>query len=169
MGCQCIMQNSEYTTTEIIDVKPQLQYAGFFPRLIAFGVDSLIVALVSSFVKMPFNIAALVNGPSALTKPVLFSFSTLDIVFYLLGSLYFIIATYNTGTTFGKWLLKLKVVSLNNTKPSLLDLIYRETIGRYLSSLIFIGYIIIPFDSEKRALHDRLCDTRVIYNLKENN
>jgi uncharacterized RDD family membrane protein YckC len=41
-------------------------------------------------------------------------------------------------------------------------------LGRYLaqilSALIFgIGYIIAGFDSEKRSLHDRICDTRVIY------
>ena len=36
--------------------------------------------------------------------------------------------------------------------------------GLWLSSLIFfIGYIIAGFDSEKRALHDRICQTRVIY------
>jgi uncharacterized RDD family membrane protein YckC len=33
-----------------------------------------------------------------------------------------------------------------------------------LSGLIFyIGYIMVAFDSEKRALHDRICNTRVIY------
>lgn len=163
------MQNNEYTTKEIINIKPKLNYAGFLPRLIAFAIDNLLIAIVLSFVKIPLGIATLINGASILTKPVLFEFSTLDIIFYLLGVLYFVVATYNTGTTFGKWLLKLKVVSSNNTKPSFLDLVYRETIGRYLSSIIFIGYIIIPFDSEKRGLHDHLCNTRVVYNLKEHN
>lgn len=162
------MQNNEYATTEIINTKPELNYAGFLPRLIAFAIDNLLISIGLLFVKMPLGIATLISGTSILKKPVLFEFSTLDIVFYLLGVLYFVIATYNTGTTFGKWLLKLKVVSSNNTKPSFLDLLYRETIGRYLSSIIFIGYIIIPFDSEKRGLHDRLCDTRVIYDLKTN-
>ena len=160
------MQNNEYTSMEIIDTKPTLNYAGFLPRLIAFGIDSLLVAIILFFIKIPFSISSLINGPGLLSNEVLFNFSILDIIFYLLKSLYFIIATYNTGTTFGKWLLKLKVVSQNNTKPSFLDLLYRETIGRYLSSIIFIGYIIIHFDYEKRALHDRLCDTRVIYDLK---
>ena len=166
MGCQCIMQNNEYTTTEIIDTKQELNYAGFLPRLIAFGIDNILISIVLLFVKIPLGIATLINGANILTKPVLFNFSTLDIIFYLLAAFYFVITTYNTGTTFGKWLLKLKVISSNNTKPSFLNLVYRETIGRYLSSIIFIGYIIIPFDSEKRGLHDHLCDTRVIYDLK---
>jgi hypothetical protein len=27
----------------------------------------------------------------------------------------------------------------------------------------YIGYIIAAFDGQKRALHDHMCDTRVIY------
>jgi uncharacterized RDD family membrane protein YckC len=29
--------------------------------------------------------------------------------------------------------------------------------------ILMIGYIMAAFDSEKRALHDRICETRVIY------
>jgi len=40
-------------------------------------------------------------------------------------------------------------------------------IGRYfsemLSSMILcIGYLMVAFDEERRGLHDRICDTRVI-------
>jgi uncharacterized RDD family membrane protein YckC len=43
-----------------------------------------------------------------------------------------------------------------------------RAVGRYfaeiVSSLILcIGYIMIVFDMEKRGLHDRICDTRVVY------
>jgi uncharacterized RDD family membrane protein YckC len=45
---------------------------------------------------------------------------------------------------------------------------YPRALGRFfakiLSSLIcLIGFIIAGFDSEKRALHDRICDTRVVF------
>ena len=42
-------------------------------------------------------------------------------------------------------------------------------IGRYFAKnwlnlfTLLIGYIIAAFDDEKRALHDRICDTRVVY------
>ena len=49
-------------------------------------------------------------------------------------------------------------------KLRLFDVVYRETIGKFLSGVIMnIGYIIAGIDSVKRALHDILCDTRVIY------
>ena len=47
-----------------------------------------------------------------------------------------------------------------------INVLYRETIGKYLSAIAFIGYFMIAIDDEKRGLHDRLCDTRVIYNFK---
>ena len=73
--------------------------------------------------------------------------------------------TYFCGATLGKKALKIKVIKQNREKLSLVDVIYRESIGRYLSGLIiFIGYIMIAVDSKKRGLHDILCDTFVIYN-----
>ena len=29
--------------------------------------------------------------------------------------------------------------------------------------LLCIGYLMLAFDEEKRSLHDRICDTRVVY------
>lgn len=73
--------------------------------------------------------------------------------------------TYYYGTTLGKKLFNLKVVSTDGSELTFINVLYRETIGKYLSSIIFIGYLMISIDSEKRGLHDRLCDTRVVYNI----
>ena len=88
-----------------------------------------------------------------------------DIVLYLLQVIYFILFTYHTGTTLGKRALNLRVIRTDDEeKLDLFTVIYRETIGRFLSGLIIcIGYLIIGIDKEKRGLHDILCDTRVIY------
>src|ERR1035438_5404759 len=66
------------------------------------------------------------------------------------------------GATPGKMALGLKVVRPNGGPVSL-----GRAIGRYfakwLSSItLCIGYIIAGFDAEKRAMHDMICDTRVI-------
>jgi uncharacterized RDD family membrane protein YckC len=38
-----------------------------------------------------------------------------------------------------------------------------RTFAEVVSSLILmIGYLMVIFDDEKRALHDRICDTRVV-------
>jgi uncharacterized RDD family membrane protein YckC len=44
---------------------------------------------------------------------------------------------------------------------------YGISVARYFSKILsaitlLIGYIIAAFDEEKRSLHDRICNTRVI-------
>ena len=91
-----------------------------------------------------------------------------DIVLYALKVLYFIAFTYLTGTTLGKKAMNLRVVSKNpEEKLTLFNVVYRETVGRFLCSLpVNIGYIVAGIDSEKRGFHDLLCDTRVVYQKK---
>jgi uncharacterized RDD family membrane protein YckC len=74
----------------------------------------------------------------------------------------FMIGKY--GATLGKMACKVKVVTAEGGQVS-----YLLALGRYfakmLSALIFmIGYLMAAFDDEKRALHDRICNTRVIVN-----
>lgn len=139
-------------------------YAGFFVRLSAYIIDSIIVGTVLMMIKIPKLIVGLINPNVFLLKPLLFKFSIMDILLYLLSLTYFVLMTYLFGATLGKKLLKIKVCKADGEKLSFVDTLYRESIGRYLSTLIiFIGYIIIGADSQKRGLHDILCDTRVIY------
>ena len=139
-------------------------YAGFFVRLSAYIIDSIIVGTALLIIKIPKLIVGLINPDIFLVKPLLFKFSIMDIVLYLLTLTYFVLMTYLFGATLGKKLLKIKVCKANGEKLSFIDVLYRESIGRYLSTLIiFIGYIIIGADSQKRGLHDILCDTRVVY------
>ena len=83
-------------------------------------------------------------------------------------SVVFFAFTYLTGTTLGKKAMNLLVVSKNpEEKLTLFNVVYRETVGRFLCSLpVNIGYIVAGIDSEKRGFHDLLCDTRVVYQKK---
>lgn len=74
--------------------------------------------------------------------------------------------TYLTGATVGKRLMNLRVVACDDSKLTFVNVLYRETIGRYLSSLLFVGYLMIGVSETKQGLHDRLCDTQVIYTCK---
>ena len=156
------MQNS-YSEKTVV-------YAGFCVRFAAFLIDSLIVGAALLIVRLAlffgFSVFELIEVNPLDTK-VLFSYTVKDIILYLAGAAYYIICTYCAGTTAGKWLFNLRVVPAGGSgqrKLRLIDVVYRETIGKFLSGLVMnIGYIIAGMDSEKRALHDMLCDTRVIY------
>ncbi|NMB32708.1 MAG: RDD family protein [Clostridium sp.] len=141
-------------------------YAGFGVRMMAFIIDSLLIWVTLLFARLPVFVASIINPNNFLNTPILFKFNLSNIIFYLLGAAYFIFMTYYSGSTLGKKLLRLKVTSYDGCKLTFIDVLYRETIGRYLSAIAFIGYLMIAIDNEKRSLHDRLCDTRVIYNFK---
>lgn len=139
-------------------------YAGFFVRLAAYLIDWLIVGAALLVVRVPLWIASWNNPDHFLLKDVLFDYSIKDMLIYLLGVLYFIILTYFTGATLGKRVMCLRVVSSEEGKLTLFQVVYRETVGRFLSKLIMcVGYFIIGPDAQKRGLHDRLADTRVVY------
>ena len=139
-------------------------YAGFFTRLSAYVIDSIIIGTALLIIKLPKLVMAIMNPDMFLLKPFLFKFSFMDIILYLLSLTYFVLMTYFFGATLGKKLLKIKVCKEGSEKLTFIDVLYRESIGRYLSSLIiFIGYIMIAVDSKKRGLHDILCDTVVVY------
>ena len=66
------------------------------------------------------------------------------------------------GATPGKMVFGLKVVRPNGA-PLTLGRAFGRYFGKLLSSMtLTIGYIIAAFDSQKRALHDMIADTRVI-------
>jgi uncharacterized RDD family membrane protein YckC len=66
------------------------------------------------------------------------------------------------GATPGKLALSLRVIREDGTRPG-----WGLAIGRYFAKLVSsftmcIGFIMVGLDDEKRGLHDRICNTRVI-------
>lgn len=139
------------------------QYAGFFPRFMARLIDCFL-AMIPGFVLTLARLALSVGSSgSILALPALFSYSIFDIVKYLLFVSYFILFTGFTGTTAGKRAMHIRVVDMQGQKLGWLIVIYRETIGRYLTSLLWVGYLFLACDKQHRGFHDMLSDTRVIY------
>ncbi len=141
-------------------------YAGFFVRLAAFIVDSLIISAGLLLIKIPMWFASL-GTDNILQRDFLFEYSVLDMVYYVLGVCYFALLTYYTGATLGKKLFHLRVISAEDRKPTFFEIVFRESVGRFLARLIiFVGYIMVGADKKKRGLHDILSDTYVIYEHK---
>lgn len=137
----------------------QIVFGGFFARLSAYIIDSVIVWGALLFIKIPLHFVFFhIDGY------ILFHYTLQDIVLYLCGVSYFIVFTYCTGATLGKRAMNLQVVNADGGRLSLFNIIYRETIGRFLSGFCMgIGYLLVGIDKEKRGIQDMLGDTRVIY------
>ena len=142
-------------------------YAGFFTRLAAYLIDALFLFVCLAVPRFIFWIIDLSSPDNFLTRDILFSFSLWNIVEYLLCTAYFVFLTYTSGMTLGKKAMRIKVIAKDGGKLSLFAILYRETIGKYLSALVlYIGYLLIGIDKEKRGFHDMLADTLVIYTCK---
>jgi len=86
-----------------------------------------------------------------------------SIVFLSANVVYSTVFLGRYGATPGKMLCRLEVVDADGTRIG-----YGRGLGRgcaeILSRLIcLIGYIMAAFDTQKRALHDYICSTRVVH------
>ena len=147
-------------------------YGGFWIRAGAYMIDQIALFLV----RLPFEIALrayvfwetfrLASGntprPFWQSQGVLLAYGLYFVFILLLSLAYYVFFVGRYGATPGKMALKLRIVRSDLSKVS-----YLRALGRYFAQglsgmLLYIGYIMAGFDSEKRALHDYLCDTRVI-------
>lgn len=133
-------------------------------RFAAYMIDVIIVLLAFEVIHVFMIPVFKLLKDTPLGGKLFFEYTFQDIIEYILATTYFVVMTYFTGATLGKKLLKLKVISVKGDgKLKFFDVLYRETIGRYLSEAFYgILYIAIAFNDEKKAIHDMLCDTRVV-------
>jgi uncharacterized RDD family membrane protein YckC len=147
----------------------QLNYAGFWIRAGAKILDNLIVIfailLILGIVGGVLYAAGLLADPANSEEPPV-GFWVLMILYYVLifslPIVYSAVLVAKDGATWGKSILGLKVVDAEGNPIS-----RGKSWGRAFADLIngftcAIGYIIAGFDEQKRALHDHICNTRVI-------
>lgn len=145
--------------------KDEVTFAGFWVRLAAYIIDSAILLILLLIVRLLISGVLSVLEGTPFDGNVLFNYTIKDILLYIFQILYFVLFVSSTGTTPGKKLMNLRVISAETGEmPGFFDVLYRETIGRFLCGLFLcIGYIAVGIDKEKRGFHDMLSDTRVIY------
>jgi uncharacterized RDD family membrane protein YckC len=151
-------------------VAPQdFVYGNFLPRLVAKILDGIIGGVIGVCCNM-FVAMMIMGNPNyfgrnlqhaGTQKLLLFQVITTPLGI-ILGVAYawFFISRYDA--TPGKMALGLKIVRPDGSKLSTGRIIGRH-FAEWISAMILcIGYLMAGFDEERRALHDRICDTRVI-------
>ncbi len=141
-----------------------LTRAGFGPRAAAYLLDRAILLIGLCLVRLPFGVASLFGANALTAKNFLFDHSFLDVLCWVLSSAYFVLLTWFCGgATLGKRVMRLRVVRADGEPMRFLDVLYRETVGRFLSGIFCIGYLMVLADKDHRAFHDWLCGTAVVY------
>lgn len=141
----------------------ELTRAGFGPRAAAYIIDRVLLLIALAIVRAPFAAASLFGAGRLSTGYFLFDHSVLDVVCWLLASAYFVLMTWFGGATLGKLVMRLRVVREDGEPMRFIDVLYRETVGRFLSGILCIGYLMVLGDRRKRGFHDWLCGTCVVY------
>ena len=148
----------------------EMRYAGFWIRFAAKFIDWIVMTIATLPLSFIFGFGASFNigtpggafNPGDLGKllaqqGIILALGTIIRMLYT----WLLVAKY--GATLGKMACGLRVVKADGQ-----PLTYLRAFARFWAEMIngftcTIGYIIAAFDDEKRALHDHICTTRVIY------
>jgi uncharacterized RDD family membrane protein YckC len=135
----------------------RLKYAGFWMRFWAYLLDLIVIGSIDRIlVKPTFRFLDLPLLDSNVFAPITVATA---ITFYA----YFVLMTRYFQQTLGKMVFGIKVVGLVEDRLSWKTILFREWIGRFISSTIVIGYIITAFLPKKQGLHDLFSDTSVVH------
>jgi uncharacterized RDD family membrane protein YckC len=142
-----------------------MRYAGFWIRAGAYLIDYLVQQILLTPLGLWFGwrmqramTPGAVNWNSLLTD-----LSLLSAIGFVLGILYSWLFVAHWAATPGKMLVRIKIVRADGSRVN-----YGLALGRALAEIVSsipcgLGYLLPVFDEQKRALHDYMCNTRVVY------
>lgn len=147
----------------------EIVYAGFWKRVAAYCIDSVIVGMVGGVIAMVIGMVlglgmAGIGGDGDAMGAGFIAIQLLtNLISIALAAAYYAGFHASAGkATLGKMAVGIKVVRTDGARISI-----ARGIGRYfaamLSGLILaIGFVMAAFTERKQGLHDMLCDTLVV-------
>ena len=147
------------TVTGMPPVPRSVEYGGFWIRFWAYCVDGILIGMIRALLVAPMALS-LISRPFSWDSA--WDGAQIEVSSLVVGLAYFAFFWTRYGATPGKMIFRLRVVTPAGGPISL-----AQAIGRYfatiLSGLILcIGFMMAGWDEQKRALHDRLAETRVV-------
>lgn len=144
-----------------------LDYAGFWIRVGATLIDNVVTTIASYAIILPLNLALLgsLSYQGGLGPMFVVSMAIAYLIPLTIGLLYYVLMVGKYGATVGKMACGLRIVRPDGSPVS-----YGLACGRCFANMLSrltlcIGYLMVAIDTqEHRALHDRICNTRVIRN-----
>jgi uncharacterized RDD family membrane protein YckC len=143
------MENLDQILDAPIAEKKRLQYAGFWIRVVAYFLDSILLGIGNVIVIFVFD------DPESIAP----SFISIAI-----GLLYFgLMESSENQASLGKMAVGIRVGNERGERITLANALGRY-LGKILSALVLcIGFMMVGWDDRKQGLHDKLADTVVYY------
>ena len=147
----------------------ELEYAGFWSRVVAWLIDGFLLTAVLWLMLIVFYAQPYqqdiewVQGPMGVFLSVTISPSMDFFISYIFPAMVIILFWIIKQTTPGKMVFSAKIVDAKTGHPPSVG----QCIGRYLSYLLsaipfFAGMVWVAFDGRKQGWHDKLAGTVVV-------
>ena len=165
-----IKKNSTVSTVPDTDKKAQVRYAGFWSRVMGITTDIFIIGLPISILMMVLfghdqmesagALDVLTHAEAAQTNAPDPIASILQIILWMAIT----VTLWNkTGQSPGMKMAQIKIVDAKTLEAASLPKLIIRFVGYLVSTISLIGFFIGLFRKDKRALHDLLSGTAVIY------
>jgi len=142
--------------------RPTPKTAGFGLRFIAQLIDSLVYSALTLLIAIGFYL--IISYFGGYNERALGMMGMLAVFVILVSSwLYSVFFIGYCGQTPGKMVTRIKVVRSGGGEVGFGAAIFRELVGKFISTLLFgCGYLMVLFDEKNQGLHDKIADTWVI-------
>lgn len=142
----------------------EYEYAGFWVRVGATLVDTLLILLITSPIGYALYGDAYFTGESLQEIPTLKIL--MEWVFPLIASVIFWV--YKSATP-GKMAFSLKILDEHTGEPISTGQAFGRYVGYFVSIIpVMLGLIWVAFDSKKQGFHDKLASTVVVKDKRGN-
>ena len=154
------------------------QYAGFITRASAMVIDivivSVVVILINWMISLPFtyflglDLSVFCSDESiSVGGYAVVMCRTINIIYFVVtlitAPIYFTLFISIGGQTVGKYVMGVRVVRIDG-QPMNIGIAFFRWLGYFVSAvLLMLGFLLVIVSDRRRALHDRLAGTCVIY------
>ena len=143
---------------ELVPETTAFEPTGFGPRYLAFWVDTFVLYLVTGLAVGLMVASSLLGATGVMLIGLLALIYLGFLVYYFAGG-----ESGQARATPGKWSLGIIVVDTKN-EPLKFGQAFVRMVCSLLSALtLYIGFVMCLFDPEKRAMQDKMSNTRVVW------
>ena len=147
-----------------------LAIASMQKRISAFVIDDIIISVFFMIIFYD-QIASLIavagseGEVSQVTVEIMNNFLAENImVVFAIKVLYHTVLIWQNGMTIGKYVVKIKVISLHSgQRPSFQQAFLRASVRLISDTFFYLGYIMAFFMPMRQTLHDKLSNCVVVY------
>jgi uncharacterized RDD family membrane protein YckC len=137
--------------------RPEMEYVGFWPRVGAMIIDSILIAILT------FPLLTMIYGPAYWTTQGLIKGPADFVISWVLPAIAVIWFWIETGQTPGKMAIGARIVDAEAGGELTLNKAALRYVGYFVSMFVlFLGCIWVGFDPRKQGWHDHMAGTVVV-------